>query len=200
MTRNRQPVRNPTPEILGIALLAVLVFQLVSHSTRQEPDAEAADVSAPPPKATFVFTSDGIKALSPSIRDARLTAEAGDGAAANYRVAIAIHKQPLQGAADWNSVAHDVRSLSEFLLDRPEPVRIDFSFSSPESGGTEWARSTVLRTRLPENWRELTYLQFFSRTDAEPATADAAASLCAFYHDYANSRPSGAMPDSCPPR
>jgi hypothetical protein len=197
-----QRKRNLTVEIIGVALLGVMVYWLLLPPSTEptSPEWEENQIPEAPPPANLLFTEEGIRALSPSIRDARLLPRDGD-TPRTYDVDIAIDKTPLgSGASDWNAVAHDIRSLSELLLRRPEPAHISFTFISPEQGNLKWARANVDRDQLPEDWQEQSYLKFFSAIQAEAATSSSREWLCDFYRQYANARPDGAMPAQCSSR
>ena len=202
MSQKRPTTRNPTLDIIGVALIGLLIYWIVlPFSDRSGEVPEENDIPEAPPPATFIFSANGIKDLSPSIREAKLSL-IGDPAATResgrYQVDITIEKAPNTSSAnDWNVIAHDVRSLSGVLFKTPDPARISFAYVDPTKDQPAWARIHVARTELPEDWLTLSYLKFFSMTQAEGGTLESRTWLCDFFRQHTNAQPGGSVPENC---
>jgi hypothetical protein len=153
--------------------------------------------AAEPP--AFDFTAEGIKTLSSDIQKVSLTAQiTKKGKSDTFLVDIELNKNPFTGGAqDWNSIATDVSNLSKRLFARPEAVRINFAFRSPDNNNIDWAHVFVTLDKLPKGWAEITYLEFFSFVRPLPGTLQAGQWLCDFYKKYESAMPQGKLPPSC---
>lgn len=137
----------------------------------------------------FSVSPEGIKSLSPAITDVSITPQVDP---AQVYVEVKIKKDPYTGGAqDWNSVAADVRHLALPLFSKPAVARVRIAFKSPENKGIEWAVFFIRAADLPANWRDLTYLEFFSQLDPLPGTLETRRWLCEFYGQYSSARPAG---------
>jgi hypothetical protein len=188
--------------IARLGVLVALVFVLVvlasfawstfrpALTPGQKP--AVAKVSAP-----GVLSLEGVKALSSDIRTVLLTPQADKEG--TYLVELVINKDPYAGggAQDWNAIADEVANLSRQLLQYSQVVRINFSFPSDANQGLDWAWVILVRAKLPQNWQDLSYLQFFAATRPVARTAEAEEWLCEFYAKYRNAAPGGKIPDSC---
>ncbi len=143
--------------------------------------------SAGDPK-DFEVTEAGIKGLATRIKKVEITPQLDPGL---FYVQITMEKDPFTGGAqDWNSIASDVHSLSQRLLTKPSVTRARFEYVSPQNGGKAWAAVQWKRKDIPENWKELTYLQFFGVADPLPSGMETARWLCEFYAKYESAAPS----------
>lgn len=141
----------------------------------------------------FAYTSEGIKSLSASIMKAGLSEQLA--APGTWFVEIELKHSLIGGATDWSIAAEDSFRLARRLFEKPETARIGFSFTTPE--GRTWGRLFVSRESLPQNWREMTYLEFFAIADPRPAGSEATGWLCDFYAKYESARPPAGVPKSC---
>ena len=143
----------------------------------------------------FPYTEAGIKQISSAIKSVSLTRQI-DGR--SFLVELEISKDPFVGGAqDWNSVSSDVFAISKKLLGRPETARINFKFISPQNNNFNWASVFVRRDELPKNWSELTYHQFFGRSDPLPGNIQTTQWLCDYYNKYRSSQPPTGIPFYC---
>lgn len=143
----------------------------------------------------FPYTQAGIKSISGAIKSVSLTQQI-DGK--TFLVELEINKDPfIGGAQDWNSVSSDVFAISKKLLGRPETARIFYKFRSPQNNNFDWASVTVRRDKLPNNWNELTYHQFFGRSDPLPGSVQTTKWLCDYYKKYHSSQPPTGVPFYC---
>lgn len=160
------------------AVLAVSVVCLVGCSSDEQKD--------------FDLTEAGIKGLLPSIRKVEITPQIDPTL---VYVQITMEKDPFTGGAqDWNSIAADVHGLSKRLLSKPAVIRARFEYISPQNGGKSWAAVQWRRKEIPENWKDLTYLQFFGLTDPLPAGLQTSGWLCEFYGKYESAAPARGTP------
>lgn len=148
-----------------------------------------------------IFNDAWIKSLSSDIESVSFspyTIDKGKTFLERGRVEIILNTATLWGGAqDWNSAAATIHSLSKELLARKEPAVIDFVFRSTENNNFDWARIVVERKKLPENWQELTYLNFFGLAKPLPQNLQAGQWLCEFYNKYKSSRPNNRLPEFC---
>lgn len=143
----------------------------------------------------FPYTQAGIRQLSNTIQSVSLIKQI-DGK--TFLVELEINKDPFVGGAqDWNSVSSDVFGLSKKLLGRPETARISFKFRSPQNNNFDWANVFVRREKLPKNWDELTYHQFFGRSEPLPGNIQTTKWLCDYYNKYHSSQPPTGIPFFC---
>lgn len=144
----------------------------------------------------FDFTVEGIKTLSARIKAVTLTPQIKTKG--TYFVQIDINKDPFTGGAqDWNSISSDVRYLSTILLSKPEVDRINFAFRSTENKNLDWAYVLVDREKLPQDWQDITYHQFFGFSDPKGGTLQASQWLCDYYKKYESAQPHGHLPHFC---
>lgn len=140
----------------------------------------------------FDVTEAGIKGLSPSIKKVKITPQIDP---ALVYVEMTIEKEPFTGSAqDWNSIAADVHHLSRSLLTKPMVTRARFEYVSPQNSGKAWAYVQWHRKDIPDNWNELTYLQFFSLVDPDGSYLQTMRWLCDFYKKYESAVPVSGMP------
>lgn len=92
------------------------------------------------------------------------------------------------GAQDWNGVASTVFSISKFLLQRNDIEKVSYIIWN-EDHTIDWARIDVDKKILPNNWNDLTYLEFFSFCKPHSGTVDAEKWLNEFYTKYSSARP-----------
>lgn len=92
------------------------------------------------------------------------------------------------GAQDWNGVALAIFDLSKTLLQRKDVVKISYVVWNNDHS-LDWARIEVDRTLLPQEWEELTYLEFFSYTKPMSGSVDAEQWLTEFYSKYNSAIP-----------
>jgi hypothetical protein len=109
-----------------------------------------------------------------------------------HYVEVTIEDDPTWGgASDWNRVAGKVSKLTQAMFGGKFQGRARIAFSAPQNNGKEWAVVFVDTTQLPDNWRDLTYLQLFSRADAMGASLQANRWKCAFERKYPSAEPPG---------
>jgi hypothetical protein len=143
----------------------------------------------------FAVTPEGIKSLSPSIAEVSITPQVDPS---QVYVELRITKDPQTGGAqDWNSVAADTHYLATALFEKTAVARVRMAFKSPANNGLEWAVLFIRKTDLPQGWRGMTYLQFFSELDPLPGALDASRWLCEFYEKYPSSMPDGKRSRHC---
>jgi len=92
------------------------------------------------------------------------------------------------GAQDWNGVATTMFNLSKTLFQRKDIAQVAFVVWNKEHT-LDWARIEVDRKKLPKNWSELTYLEFFSYTHPIAGTLEADKWLSEFYAKYSSANP-----------
>lgn len=148
-----------------------------------------------PTPTSFTLTSDGIKSLSPFISSVEIIPQNVPG---KIYVEIKVNNDPTWGGEqDWNSVANDVHNLSLALFSKPEIVRARIGYVSPKNKNLEWALFFIEPKDFPSNWRDLSYLQFFSLLDPMPGTLETGRWVCEFYKKYSSSMPGGKLPHQC---
>lgn len=91
------------------------------------------------------------------------------------------------GAQDWNGVSITVFNLSKTLLLRNDIGKITFLVSS--GTGEQWAKIEITKTMLPNNWKDLTYLEFFSYIKPIGINPDSLQWLNEFYSEYGSAVP-----------
>lgn len=141
------------------------------------------------------FTPESIKRISRNINAVALNPQITPG---TYLVEIDFHKDPFVGGGqDWNSISNEVWLISKRLLLRSETARIYFKFISPKNKNFQWASVMVRRDKLPHNWDELTYHQFFGRSEPLPGSVETGRWLCEHYKKYRSSQPAAGLPFYC---
>ena len=190
--------------LLGTLVIVLIVLAFFVWSTfwpaptsgQKATAAKAKDLGAAR-SAPGVLSVEWVKALSSDIRTVLLTPQSDKEG--TYLVDIVINKDPYAGggAQDWNAIADQVANLSRQLLQYPEVVRINFTFQSDANQGLDWAWAILVRAKLPQNWQELSYLQFFAATRPVARTGEADLWLCEFYAKYRSAAPGGKLPVSC---
>jgi hypothetical protein len=109
-----------------------------------------------------------------------------------HYVEITLKDDPTWGdASDWNRVAGKVSKLTQAMFGGKFQGRSRIAFSSPQNNGKEWAVVFVDTSQFPDNWRDLTYLQLFSRTDAMGSSLQTDQWKCAFQRKYPSAAPLG---------
>ncbi|WP_300434746.1 hypothetical protein [Zoogloea sp.] len=165
---------------MRLILASLVIFALIACSSE--------------PK-DFPVTKDGIKTISASIMNVSITPQIDPR---QVYVDVTVKKDPLTGGAqDWNSVADEVHYLASRLFSKPEVARVRISFKSPENKGLEWAVFFIRQSDLPQGWRGMNYLQFFSVIDPMPGALDASRWLCEFYEKYSSAMPNGKRQINC---
>ncbi len=165
-------------QVLGIIIFIAVYIWLSSPGTTNPP-------------TDFALTQGGIKTLDSNINAVRLS-DSGS------QIDIDVSKDPFTGGAqDWNSIANMTYSICNKLLSKQEVKTVTLVWWSSEDKPVDWARVILERDKLPANWPELTYLQFFSGLKKLPGTVEAGRWLCEFYSKYESSRLNGVMPDFC---
>ncbi|MFG5777704.1 hypothetical protein ACFIQF_11580 [Comamonas sp. J-3] len=145
--------------------------------------------------SSFALTEEGIKTLSPKIAKVVVTPQV-DGP--ESRVEIELNSDPnLGGKGEWNSLAQDSHSMFTRLLAKPEVSRVFIKVVSPANKNLHWARVSVDRSKLPSDWQNLTYLQFFAHTNPMAGTLQTGQWLCEFYAAYQSAQPPGGLPRNC---
>lgn len=134
------------------------------------------------------LTEQVVKSISPKIKSASIYMQyAGEYKGLN-NLDISFNSGLIWGGAqDWNGVATTVFSMSKALLLRSDIGKITFFISS--DSGEQWATIEVSKTMLPSNWKDLTYLQFFSHTQPTSGSVEAEQWLSEFYSKYSSAIP-----------
>lgn len=135
------------------------------------------------------LTEESIKSVSPQIVSAEIYEQyAGDNKGLN-NIDVHINTKAFWGGAqDWNGVSMTIFDLSKTMLQRKDIAKISYVVWN-EDHTIDWARVEVDKKRLPENWSELTYLQFFSFCKPISGTVDAEEWLNEFYAKYSSANP-----------
>lgn len=181
---------NKTPEQKAAEASARAEQQAKDARKQQEPD------DPDPAAQDFALTNEDIKTLDPLIASVLLTNTANNPAA--YDINIDIKKDPfIGGASDWNSIANTTYNIGKILLEKQEVKEIIFIFWSTDSSNIDWARLIIKRSQLPNDWQQLTYLQFFGLSKPIPGTIESGEWICEFYGKYESARPNRVMPDFC---
>lgn len=100
----------------------------------------------------------------------------------------------LGGAQDWNSFSSKVAYIGQHLFERQDVSRIRIKFISQN---IDWAYADIEKKLLPQNFRDLTYLEFASFSHLDAGTAQAGNWLCEFYKKYESAKPGGKLPYGC---
>jgi hypothetical protein len=170
--------RENLQQVLGIILFIGVYFWLSSPGTPESP-------------TDFTLTEEGIKTLDSDINTVRL-------AVSRNQIDIDIIKDPFTGGAqDWNSIANTTYRIGKKLLTKLEVKTVTLVWWSSGEKPIDWARVILDREKIPTNWEELTYLQYFSSLKKLPGTVEAGQWLCDFYAKYESARPNGIVPDFC---
>lgn len=134
------------------------------------------------------LTEQVVKSISPKIKSASVYMQyAGEHKGLNNLDISFNSGQIWGGAQDWNGVAITVFSMSKKLLLRSDIGKITFLVSS--DGGEQWATVEVSKAMLPSNWKDLTYLEFFSHTHPTSGSVEAEQWLSEFYSKYSSAAP-----------
>lgn len=148
-------------------------------------------------KVDFPLNEAGVKTLNPKISAVNVASQV-DGT--SKRIEIQFSADPvIGGMAEWNSLAQDSHQIFQRLLTKPEVTRIFIKVVAPASKNLDWARISVDRESLPNNWQELTYLEFFAQTAPMPGTLQSWTWICDFYKSYQSAQPATGLPRNCKP-
>lgn len=125
------------------------------------------------------ITIESIKSVSSSILNAKIQENS---------LEIEIKSNNWSGVQAWNSIAIAVFPITKTLFLRNDVNKISYIVWDGDHQFT-WARVEVDRAKLPEKWNELTYLEFFSRTQHGSSTLQGNEWLNEFYNEYNSANP-----------
>ncbi len=105
------------------------------------------------------------------------------------------------GAQDWNRFATTVHHIGEPLMERPDVARVRIESDVPMTDGKVigWAYADMDKKTFPQNFRDLTYLQFAGAAKLDAGTLQTGKWLCEFYKEYESAQPSGGLDWTCRP-
>lgn len=146
----------------------------------------------------FKFTDEGIKKLDSDISSVNLIKQVMSDNPESYAVEIEIRRDPFSADNEWNYISQTyIHRIGAKLLEEQQVSRLRIVFISPSDGNRQWAQVKISKKDFPNNWKDFSYHQFFSRTDPDPTTFQTKSWLCKYYQKYESSRPNGAMPAWC---
>lgn len=144
------------------------------------------------------FTEAGIKSLDPDIISVNIDKQAMPNNPKSYAVELEIKRDPSNANNEWNYISQTyIHRIGSRLLDMQQVSRLRMVFISPSDGNKQWAQVKISKKDFSGNWKELTYHQFFSRTDPDANTLQIKSWLCRYYSKYESSRPNGTVPLWC---
>lgn len=134
------------------------------------------------------LTEQVVKSISPKIKSASIYMQyAGEYKGMNNIDILFNSGQIWGGAQDWNGVATTVFNMTTTLLLRDDIGKITYLVSS--DAGEQWAKIEVSKAMLPNNWKDLTYLEFFSHTQPTSGSVESKQWLGEFYSKYSSAAP-----------
>jgi len=134
------------------------------------------------------ITEESVKSISPQITSAYVNKQYAGEYKGLTNIDIQINSgTSFGGEQAWNGSATTIFYLCKTLLLKNDIGKVTFIVS--DETDLLWANIEVSKDRLPSNWNELTYLEFFSYVAPKPNGPDAQQWLSEFYSKYSSAAP-----------